>query len=95
MKDWMVPMPDIKSRCGFCGVEMSKWEERTDHLAEHFKSGATMAEWKGGWGFEESTRCLVESAVPPCEFSSCRCTNGNADGTIQTSYTTNETHLFQ
>ncbi|KAH4807217.1 hypothetical protein HBH61_137380 [Parastagonospora nodorum] len=65
MKDWMVPMPDIKSRCGFCGAEMTKWEERTDHLAEHFRNGSTMEGWKGDWGFEESTRRLVESAVPP------------------------------
>lgn len=68
MKSWMVPMPDIKSRCGFCGLEMTTWIERTDHLADHFKIGATMADWKGDWGFDESTRRLVESAVPPCKW---------------------------
>ncbi|KAL5119953.1 hypothetical protein ACEQ8H_002051 [Pleosporales sp. CAS-2024a] len=65
MKDWMVPMPDINSRCGFCGFEMTKWEERTDHLAEHFKMGASMRDWKGDWGFDDKIRRLVESAVPP------------------------------
>jgi hypothetical protein len=73
MKSWMIPMPDINSRCGFCGLEMTTWVERTDHLADHFKIGATMAEWKGDWGFDESTRRLVESAVPPCTFHNCTC----------------------
>jgi hypothetical protein len=67
MKHWMIPMPDIKSRCGFCALEMNTWPERTDHLADHFKIGATMADWKGDWGFEESTKRLVEHSVPPCE----------------------------
>jgi hypothetical protein len=65
MKAWMIPMPDIKSRCGFCSIEMSNWNERIEHLAEHFKIGATMAAWKGDWGFEESVTQLIENAVPP------------------------------
>jgi hypothetical protein len=67
MKDWMIPMPDIKSRCGFCALGMNNWLERTDHLADHFKLGATMANWKGDWGFEDHMQRLVESAVPPCK----------------------------
>ncbi|KAH7083782.1 hypothetical protein FB567DRAFT_91762 [Paraphoma chrysanthemicola] len=65
MRDWMVPMPNIKSLCGFCGREMSTWVERTDHLADHFKGGATMAEWKGDWGFSAEIVAQVENAVPP------------------------------
>jgi hypothetical protein len=65
MKAWMIPMPDIKSRCGFCGIEMTNWNERTEHLAEHFKIGVTMAAWKGDWGFEENVTQLVENSVPP------------------------------
>jgi hypothetical protein len=60
-------MPDIASRCGFCAVKMSTWVDRTDHIAEHFKSGRTMADWQGDWGFDEEVLKMVESAVPPCK----------------------------
>ncbi|KAH9861712.1 hypothetical protein J1614_011465 [Plenodomus biglobosus] len=64
MAHWMLPMPDIRSRCGFCSITMSTWEERTDHLADHFKAGATMANWHGDWGFDQATSDMVESAIP-------------------------------
>ncbi|KAI8938198.1 hypothetical protein NX059_005859 [Plenodomus lindquistii] len=64
MAHWMLPMPEIRSRCGFCSITMSTWEERTDHLADHFKSGATMASWNGDWGFDQATSDMVESAIP-------------------------------
>lgn len=54
MLHWMLPMPNIESRCGFCSATMSTWMDRADHLADHFKSGSTMADWKGDWGFSES-----------------------------------------
>jgi hypothetical protein len=66
MKSWMVPMPNIQSRCGFCSVTMSTWTERVDHLADHFKAGLTMASWKGDLGFTSDITRMVESAVPPC-----------------------------
>lgn len=69
MKQWMLPMPSINSRCGFCGLTMSTWVERTDHLADHFKIGATMADWQGDWGFDEAIVNMVESAMPPCKFA--------------------------
>lgn len=59
MKSWLIPMPNIKSRCGFCSLEMNTWVERTDHLGDHFKSGATMAEWKGDWGFDDAIVRMV------------------------------------
>lgn len=68
MARWMVPMPNIESRCGFCSLSMSTWEERTDHLADHFKAGATMADWHGEWGFDQTTLNMVESAIPPCRL---------------------------
>ncbi|ATY61330.1 homeobox and C2H2 transcription factor, putative [Cordyceps militaris CM01] len=40
----------LQSRCGFCNVTMSSWEERAQHLASHFRRGATMTEWSGGPG---------------------------------------------
>lgn len=38
----------VRSRCGFCGVEMGGWEERMMHLAVHFREGLTMESWVGG-----------------------------------------------
>lgn len=40
------------------------------HLADHFKAGKTMADWKGDWGFEAHIVELVENSIPPCK-SSC------------------------
>jgi hypothetical protein len=65
MARWMLHMPNVQSRCGFCGITMSTWLERTDHLAEHFKSGTTMASWQGDWGFDDTIMALVETAIPP------------------------------
>lgn len=69
MDAWRVPMPDIKSRCGFCGISMTTWTDRIDHISDHFKAGKSMAEWQGDWGFEESILKLVEFAIPPCKNS--------------------------
>jgi hypothetical protein len=44
---------------------MITWSERTDHIADHFKSGVTMASWRGDWGFDASVTPLVETAIPP------------------------------
>ncbi|EOA84566.1 uncharacterized protein SETTUDRAFT_136488 [Exserohilum turcica Et28A] len=65
MSCWMLPIPDVRSRCGFCGITMSTWLERTDHLADHFKSGTTMASWQGDWGFDSYIAPLVETAISP------------------------------
>jgi hypothetical protein len=95
MKSWMIPMPDIKSRCGFCTLEMSTWLERTDHLADHFKLGATMADWKGDWGFEDHMQRLVESAVPPCQCSKHDFTDTATNEYEQILLITSEAHLYQ
>ncbi|KAI5459756.1 hypothetical protein BGZ63DRAFT_489736 [Mariannaea sp. PMI_226] len=65
MKTWKVPMPEIQSRCGFCESALNTWDDRVHHLANHFKSGKTMADWKGGWGFEPHIQVLVENSIPP------------------------------
>jgi hypothetical protein len=67
MDKWRVNTPQIRSRCGFCGIVMDSWSIRVDHLAEHFKTGNTMADWKGDWGFEAPVLDLVENSIPPCE----------------------------
>lgn len=45
----------LQSQCGFCHVTMNSWEERAQHLASHFRRGATMAEWTGGSGIRLSS----------------------------------------
>ncbi|ODA76741.1 hypothetical protein RJ55_08012 [Drechmeria coniospora] len=65
MKGWKVAMPEIRSRCGFCGIVMDSWTTRVDHLADHFKSGFSMADWKGDWGFDAAVLDMVENSIPP------------------------------
>jgi hypothetical protein len=69
MKEWKVQMPEIRSICGFCGVQLASWTERTEHLAEHFKMGKVMADWQGDWGFDGEIVKLVENAILPCKIS--------------------------
>ncbi len=66
MEPWKVASPEIRSRCGFCGIVMDTWTIRVDHLAEHFKTGYSMADWKGDWGFEAPVLEMVENSIPPC-----------------------------
>ena len=66
MKQWKVATPEIRSRCGFCGIVMDTWTIRVDHLAEHFKTGYSMADWKGDWGFDGPVLDMVENSIPPC-----------------------------
>jgi hypothetical protein len=66
MKSWKVAAPEIRSRCGFCGIILDTWTTRVDHLAEHFKTGKSMADWQGDWGFEAPVLAMVENSVPPC-----------------------------
>jgi hypothetical protein len=67
MEHWKVATPEIRSRCGFCGFILDSWSIRVDHLAEHFKGGKSMADWKGDWGFEQQVLDIVENGIPPCE----------------------------
>ncbi|KAI1109722.1 hypothetical protein F5Y14DRAFT_455744 [Nemania sp. NC0429] len=65
MDKWRVTTPEIRSRCGFCGIILDSWTIRVDHLAEHFKTGNTMADWKGDWGFDAPVLEMVENSIPP------------------------------
>jgi hypothetical protein len=49
---------------------MNIWPARIDHLAEHFKSGKSMADWNGSVGFEPEVQELVENSIPPCKLHS-------------------------
>jgi hypothetical protein len=70
MDEWKVMTEEIKSRCGFCGVGLTTWASRVDHLADHFKAGNTMEHWKGDWGFETKIIDRIDNAMPPCESKS-------------------------
>ncbi|KFA72482.1 hypothetical protein S40288_06642 [Stachybotrys chartarum IBT 40288] len=65
MKSWKVATPEIRSRCGFCGIVMDTWSIRVDHLADHFKTGYSMADWKGDWGFDVPVLDMIENSIPP------------------------------
>lgn len=56
---------DVASRCGFCGAALATWGRRTEHLAAHFRKGATMAEWTGEHGFAPEVAERVAHALPP------------------------------
>lgn len=68
MNVWKVAIPAVRSRCGFCGTVMDSWDSRVGHLAQHFKNGKSMADWKGDWGFQEEILRIVENGMPPCKF---------------------------
>ncbi|KAI9368321.1 hypothetical protein BJX61DRAFT_229756 [Aspergillus egyptiacus] len=65
MDIWRSHTTEIISRCGFCGITLTTWKGRADHLATHFKEGADMGQWQGDWGFEPAVQSLVENAMPP------------------------------
>lgn len=67
-KAWKAALPEIRSKCGFCGITMDTWTSRADHLADHFKMGQTMATWEGDWGFDDFVAKMIENSIPPCKY---------------------------
>jgi hypothetical protein len=65
MDNWRSVVKSLRSRCGFCGFKFDTWDARVDHLSDHFREGALMADWKGDWGFENNVMCILERAVLP------------------------------
>lgn len=65
MENWQSSIIEISSRCGFCDSTFKTWRDRVDHLAGHFKNGASMGQWQGDWGFDPSIQARVENAIPP------------------------------
>ncbi|OJJ04316.1 hypothetical protein ASPVEDRAFT_152691 [Aspergillus versicolor CBS 583.65] len=55
--------PAAASRCGFCGCQLQGWQTRADHLAVHFRSGFTMQDWHGDYGFSPSVAAQVRNAM--------------------------------
>lgn len=68
-QNWMTSCDKIKSRCGFCQVELSSWTERVEHLSDHFTLGSTLADWSGDWGFDEEVIQTLENSIPPCKLN--------------------------
>lgn len=65
MENWKSEVTYIKSRCGFCAQEFTKWQDRADHLAKEFRNGAQMKDWKGCRGLEAHVAAQVTNAMPP------------------------------
>lgn len=65
MDSWKAEAQIIKSRCGFCGINFDKWQDRVDHLSKEFRAGATMKNWKGCRGLDPHVAAHVTNAMPP------------------------------
>jgi hypothetical protein len=65
MESWKSEAQYIKSRCGFCGMNFDKWQDRVDHLAKEFRNGANMKNWKGCRGLDPHVAIHVTNAMPP------------------------------
>ncbi|KAF1944808.1 hypothetical protein EJ02DRAFT_479592 [Clathrospora elynae] len=65
MDSWRSEAQYIKSRCGFCGVNFSNWQDRIDHLAKEFRNGANMKNWRGCRGLDSHVAIHVTNAMPP------------------------------
>ncbi|KAI5460455.1 hypothetical protein BGZ63DRAFT_247283 [Mariannaea sp. PMI_226] len=65
MKSWKREITQLRSRCGFCDVVLDTWDDRVNHLADHFRLGCTMGDWKGNWGFEKHMLDVIENSMPP------------------------------
>ncbi|KAJ5096365.1 hypothetical protein NUU61_005721 [Penicillium alfredii] len=63
--DWKLEAPTITSRRGFCDQRFSTWAERIDHLAAHYRQGATMKDWRGEPEFPPLIAAQVTNALSP------------------------------
>ncbi|CEJ59173.1 hypothetical protein PMG11_07807 [Penicillium brasilianum] len=63
--DWKILGPTITSRCGFCDQRLQDWDERADHLTNHFRQGMTMSDWKGDHDFPPAIAAQVINSLPP------------------------------
>ncbi|KAL2863998.1 uncharacterized protein BJX67DRAFT_374170 [Aspergillus lucknowensis] len=65
MDGWKSQIDQINSRCGFCSQTFELWSDRNNHLAQHFREGALMKDWRGHRGLEPPVALAVENAMPP------------------------------
>ncbi|KAL3458385.1 hypothetical protein BJX64DRAFT_224691 [Aspergillus heterothallicus] len=65
MESWKSQVDRVDSRCGICSANFQLWSERTEHLAQHFREGASMKQWQGHRGLHPAVALAVENAMPP------------------------------
>ncbi|TID12824.1 Homeobox protein TGIF1 [Venturia nashicola] len=65
MESWKSEATFVRSRCGFCKQEFTKWQDRVDHLSKHFRAGLQMKDWKGCRGLDPAVAAQVTNAMPP------------------------------
>lgn len=63
--DWKIQGPIVTSRCGFCDQRLESWDERADHLTNHFRQGMTMSDWHGDHDFPPDIAAKVINSLPP------------------------------
>lgn len=63
--EWKTETKSITSRCGFCDQNLLDWDERIEHIGDHFRSGCTMKDWQGDHGFPPSITAQLRNAFPP------------------------------
>ncbi|KAF3385538.1 hypothetical protein F1880_002132 [Penicillium rolfsii] len=63
--DWKIEGPTVTSRCGFCDQRLESWDERADHLTNHFRQGMTMSDWHGDHDFQPEIAAKVMNSLPP------------------------------
>lgn len=65
MNSWKSQVDRINSRCGLCGEKFVSWKERNEHIAQHFRDGARMKDWRGSRGLDPSVALATENSMPP------------------------------
>ncbi|KAL4935241.1 hypothetical protein BDV06DRAFT_207405 [Aspergillus oleicola] len=65
MESWKAHIDNIKSRCGLCNGNFISWSARNEHIAEHFRNGALMKDWRGSRGLDPAVALSTENAMPP------------------------------
>ncbi|KAL4966479.1 uncharacterized protein BDV14DRAFT_188958 [Aspergillus stella-maris] len=65
METWKAQTDNIKSRCGLCDENFGSWSARNEHIAEHFRNGALMKDWRGSRGLDPAVALSTENAMPP------------------------------
>ncbi|KAL3479640.1 hypothetical protein BJX99DRAFT_244785 [Aspergillus californicus] len=65
MDNWKVQIDNVNSRCGFCSSRFVSWKERNEHIADHYRNGISMKDWRGPRGLDPPVALAVQNAMPP------------------------------
>ncbi|KAF2759978.1 hypothetical protein EJ05DRAFT_475002 [Pseudovirgaria hyperparasitica] len=62
LSTWSRPVDrDVSFWCGICGIRLTSWQERVDHISGHFMVGQTMQLWRGEPG---NIRLGTDTSLP-------------------------------